>query len=588
MSKEKIIELKKENEQENENKNMKKEREIIEDTFCKEKTYKKIIIVGIVVFFILAVLVCIIVLNYNNTKIINGILINGINVSNLTIDEAKVKINNNINNKEQNIKLKYEEYEVVVVPEQLEIKYNIDEAVNEAYKIGRKNNIFINNINILKSMFKNINIEVPININEEKLNELINNIESNISGTVNESSYFIEGQNLVILKGKQGIAVNYEQLKNSIIQCEKNNKKNDIQEINIPMIKKDPQPIDIDKIYNEIYREAKDAYYNEEPFEIFPHVLGIDFNISKEEAKQMINEDKEQYTIPLKIITPNITTDKLGDKAFPDLLSKYTTTYASSSANRKYNISRAANSINGKVILPGEVFSYNNTIGNPSQANGYRLATGFSNGKHVDSYGGGVCQVSSTLYNATVYANLDIISRYNHSLPVGYVPVSRDATVYYGGVDFKFKNNRKYPIKIVANTTGSAITIEIYGVKEENDYEVIIESWITERIPFATQYVDNPNLTQGTERVISKGANGYRSVAYKILKQNGQEISRVLLSSDKYSPENREVERGTKPNEEENPDIPESSPETEQTIIDNSSTSTEEETNSSDVIVTIE
>ena len=527
----------------------KKKEETAEVNKENKKQHKKIVLViALVIIGLMILSICTVfaVLNYNNTKIIKGISINGIDVSNLTVEEAKQKLNNAINQEQtKNIKLKYGDYELTIVPEQIEIKYNIEEAINKAYEIGRKDNIFIDNFNIIKSRISKTNIELPVGINEEKLVEVVNNIQANIPGAVTESTYSIEGENLVISKGTKGIAVDYEELKNLIIGYEQEISNTEEREIQIPTIEKEPDDIDIEKIYNEIYAEAKDAYYTTEPFQIFPHVVGVDFNISIEEAKKIIQQEAEQYTIPLKITTPNITTDKLGNKAFPDLLGKYTTYYASSSSNRKYNVARATSSINGKTLMPGEVFSYNKTIGNPSKANGYRLATGFSNGKHVDSYGGGVCQVSSTLYNSVVYANLEIISRYNHSLPVVYTPVSRDATVYYGGVDFKFKNTRNHPIKIVATANGTAVTIEIYGVKEENEYEVSIESWITESIPYATQYIDNPNLPQGTENVISKGANGYKSVAYKILKQNGVVVSRTLLSSDTYKAETREIERGT-------------------------------------------
>ena len=500
----------------------------------------------VVLFLIISAFILFAVINSKSNKIIKGVLINNIDVSNLTKNQAVEKINNNIEKDEfKNIKLKYEDYELELVPEQIELEYNIAEAVNEAYKIGRDSNLLFNNINILKTMIIKDNIEMPVTINEEKYNEVVNNIQSNITGAVEESSYIIEGENLIITRGKRGLKVNSDELKNQIINTQHKISKTEMEEIHIPVIESDPKEIDIEKIYNEIYTEAKDAYYVEEPFEVFPHVLGVDFNISIEEAKHIISEKQDQYTIPLKITTPTVTTDQLGTKAFPNLLGRYTTYYSSSSSNRKYNIARAAGSINGKTVMPGEVFSYNKAIGNPSQANGYRLATGFAGGKHVDSYGGGVCQVSSTLYNAVLYANLDIISRSNHSLPVGYVPPSRDATVYYGAVDFKFKNTRNYPIKIVTYASGSALTIEIYGRKEENEYEVVIESWAISSIAPTIKYIENPNLPQGTENVISKGANGYKSVAYKTLKQNGVVISKTLLSSDIYGAEVREIEIGT-------------------------------------------
>ena len=172
----------------------------------------------VVLFLIISAFILFAVINSKSNKIIKGVLINNIDVSNLTKNQAVEKINNNIEKDEfKNIKLKYEDYELELVPEQIELEYNIAEAVNEAYKIGRDSNLLFNNINILKTMIIKDNIEMPVTINEEKYNEVVNNIQSNITGAVEESSYIIEGENLIITRGKRGLKVNSDELKNQII-----------------------------------------------------------------------------------------------------------------------------------------------------------------------------------------------------------------------------------------------------------------------------------------------------------------------------------------------------------------------------------
>ena len=197
-------------------------------------------------------------------------------------------------------------------------------------------------------------------------------------------------------------------------------------------------------------------------------------------------------------------------------------------------------------MLPGETFSYNGILGNTNKAKGYKVGTAYVGGKVVESYGGGICQVSSTLYNAILYANLEVVERYNHSYVVNYVPAGRDATVAYGGKDFKFKNTRNYPIKIVASAKNGVVSITIKGIKEEKEYEVVLTSTVLSTTPNQTVYENNSSLAEGTEKVIQKGYTGKKSIAYKILKYNGKTISKTVLSKDTYKPMNKIVERGTK------------------------------------------
>ncbi len=183
----------------------------------------------------------------------------------------------------------------------------------------------------------------------------------------------------------------------------------------------------------------------------------------------------------------------------------------------------------------GETFSYNKVVGQRTAQAGYKPAAAYSGGKVIQELGGGICQVSSTLYNTALRANLEIVKRSNHRFSTGYVPLSTDATVSWGGPEFIFKNSRKYPVKIVAHVNGGKITVEIYGCKEEVEYEVEIKSETIQVIPTKVEYVKNPNLPQGTQRKIQNGHGGYRSRAYRILKLNGKVVSRQLLSTDTYA-----------------------------------------------------
>ena len=179
----------------------------------------------------------------------------------------------------------------------------------------------------------------------------------------------------------------------------------------------------------------------------------------------MLLEDKSEYVIPLQTLYPNVTTNMIGTEAFPDLLSTYSTRYSTRDRDRTTNLQLAASKINGTVLMPGETFSYNQVVGERTIAAGYKEAPIYVSGEVVDGLGGGICQITSTLYNAVLYANLEIVERSNHQFVPSYVTASRDATVVYGSIDFKFKNNRDYPIKLVCSVSGGIAKFDIYGLR---------------------------------------------------------------------------------------------------------------------------
>ncbi len=510
---------------------------------------KKIIIPILIIFALLIFSSIFALTNALGETIISRVKINNIDVSNLTINEAYQKLKEQFEEQiSKNIKVKQGEYETTISLEQIEVKYDIIEAINEAYKIGRNKNIIISNYSILKTKLFSTKIEKTINMNEEELNKVIDDISAKIPGVVVQSSYYIEGDNLIISNGKAGIEVKKEELKKRIIDAiKKQIKGTEIDTIEIPIEQKEPEKIDIEKIREEIYKEPQDAYYEENPVVLHKEINGIDLKISIEEAKTILEEQKEEYIIPLNITKPQITVKDLKNQNFfPEQISKYVTRYDESNVNRSTNIKLASEKIDGTILMPGETFSYNKIVGERTIKAGYKEAAIYMGGKVVDGIGGGICQVSSTLYNAVLEANLEVTSRRNHYFITGYVSASRDATVSYGTIDFKFKNTRTYPIKIECISQNGICQIEIKGIKEAIEYEVVIEDKITEVIPYTTKYIKTNKLEKGVENEIQKGVNGYKSEAYRILRLNGKVISKTLLSKDSYNPLQRIVEQGTK------------------------------------------
>ena len=513
----------------------------------KQTKNKKVWIIALVILtivIIIAILSTIFALvNIGNTKIMKNISIGEMDVSNLTKEEAQNVLTEMFTKKaEEEIDLKYDNLEAVVTYKALEVQFKIEDAVNKAYEIGRRGNVFKDNFEIIKTLKNGVEIEVEPLIDTDMISQMSQNINNNLKDGVVQPSYYEENGNLIITAGKKGIKVDEPKLLEEIYKVI-NSDNESTRTITIPMIMVEPEAIDIDQIHNEIYKEVQNAYYTQNPFTIYPESEGKDFDV--ENAKNIIQETKEEYVIPLIITKPEKTINDIGTEAFPDKLGICSTKYVAGNVNRTTNLKLAAQKINGTVLLPGQEFSYNKIVGERTIQAGYKEAATYSNGKVVDGLGGGICQISSTLYDAVVFADLEVTTRRNHQFVTSYLPAGKDATVVWGAQDFKFVNTRDKPIKIQATVSGGVATVSIWGIKEDVEYDISIETRKTATIAYTTQYIQDPSLPVGKELVEQAGSNGRKVEAYKVKKLNGQVVSTTLLSKDTYNAMKRIIRVGT-------------------------------------------
>ena len=525
-------------------KKIKEEKRKMEEKKKKRKWIPIAILIGII--FIIGILISTIFAfaNINKNTIVSGVKIEGIDVSGLSAEEAKGKLETIYTEKlETEIPVQYNEYETTINANLFETKYNIEDAVKKAIEIGKEGNIFENNYKILFALIGKQDIKVEMQLNEEAAKKIIEDLGTNLPGVVIESSYYIEDNKLIITKGQAGVKIDTDKLLEELKEKLKGTEKI-TDYITIPVTEEQPTAIDIDKIHEEIYKEVKDAYYTQNPFEIHPEEEGIDFDV--EAAKKALEEDKEEYEIDLKITKPKVTTSQIVTEAFPDQLTTFRTNYDGGDKDRTTNLQLACNKINGKVVMPNETFSYNKTLGARTAAAGYKNAKVYEAGQVVDGIGGGICQISTTLYNAVLRANLEIVERRNHQFVTSYVEAGMDATVVYGMTDFKFKNTRKYPVKIIASAKNGVATVSLYGIKESEEYTFSFRTVTVSTIPTSTKYIDDATLPAGTEKVKQKGANGKKTETYMTKMLNGKIVETKILSRDTYDAMQRIVLRGTK------------------------------------------
>lgn len=264
------------------------------------------------------------------------------------------------------------------------------------------------------------------------------------------------------------------------------------------------------------------------------------------EAKELINLDilhEEKIELPVYKTEPKIYSNyyeginkKLGD---------FETDYSSSIKNRKENIRLAASKFNNMKLNPDDEISFNDVVGEISEETGFKNATVIVGGEYEDGIGGGICQVSTTLYNSLVLSDLEITERHNHSRPIHYVDLGTDAAVARGYKDLKFKNNTNNPILILAEANGEKLNFKILGNSSDRDYEIKIVPELLGTVSPGVDTVYSDALPEGESTVKESGAKGYSYKTYKEIIKNGEVVDKKEISKSYYLPKDKVVVVGT-------------------------------------------
>lgn len=234
----------------------------------------------------------------------------------------------------------------------------------------------------------------------------------------------------------------------------------------------------------------------------------------------------------------------LRDQHVDRLITQFSTPLNQSSPGRKHNVRSTAATLHEVILKPGEIFDYAPIIEQTGVKFGFREAPVILNGKLVPGVGGGICQVSTTLYNAVLRAGLEIVERRNHSLPISYAPLGQDATFSTGFINFRFRNDTKAHLLIRTEMSDTALTIKLFGsIPSDTTYEIMSNT--VETIQPPVKYVHNSGLRAGEQVELSPGKQGFVVDTYRIKKQGGKEVSREKISRDRYTPQARVVASNT-------------------------------------------
>lgn len=433
----------------------------------------------------IAILLSLLIVSFDNVvlsnavgfegKIHKNIYVRDIDISNLTREEAKNKINKIIESNNSFI-LNLSENKYVFLKEDIDIDYNVDDLIETAYGIGRNEGI-ISNIKTIGNLRlgKKIILDYRITYDEKKLNKYLMELNKKIYKKPKNATIRINNGQIIITKEKNGYKLNKDKLKNTLVE-------------------------------------------------------------------KIVNMDCSEEIIPIITIKPVYLYEDLSK--IDTVLGRFETYFNSQNYNRSTNIKLAASATTNILLNQGEVFSFNSNIQNSNISKYLKEAPVIINGKSEKGRGGGMCQVSSTIYNAALYSGMSIISVRNHSIPSPYIEKGRDATVSGGIIDLKFKNNYKTPVYIYNQVMGNKIVCTIYGNKrDKQDIEIITE--ITDEINNRIIRKNSEKYDLGVKTIEQEGRKGYKVKTYRVYKNDFGNKSEYIGESY-YPPQDKIIIYGTR------------------------------------------
>ena len=296
----------------------------------------------------------------------------------------------------------------------------------------------------------------------------------------------------------------------------------------------------LEKIYNSDPVNAFFEIYlgqGEAQAKLVPEIYGYLFDKDKiwPAIQQVLNDPYTSFVVevPMEKISPDFTASFLKEKGIETIVSSCSTRFDPMNSNRVHNIKLAASYLNNYLLAPGEILSLNSLIGDTTPEKGYKEAFVMIGDELVPGYGGGLCQISTTLYNAALLANLQIIERHNHHMPIQYISPGRDAAIVYGVSDLKIRNNRDHYVFINANVDYDKLRFSLFGTPIEEN--VVINTRILAVYEPPLRYVYTPEVPPGEEDII-EGSPGYLVEVWKYVYRGEEEPNRKIISVDSYTP----------------------------------------------------
>ena len=517
---------------------------------------------------------------HSSGDILPGVSVAGVDVGGMSREEAKAAVQQAVNATygTETLTVTLPDRTLSFAPADTKASVDVDKAVEAAWNYGRDGGIFQTlkqSLTAATEVLHTVDMGKALNIDEEYIRSTIDATAAEVKSERKDSTYEVvesevaqpaeggaEGETVtetiptevIIHVGTSERSLDADGLYDAVMTAYMNN---DFTPLEYNYEETRYTQVDLDALYKEMCTDMADAYYDKDKKEIVDEVEGYGFDLAAAKQKQDMAEEGTDLSITLSAVEPEVTRAKLEETLFHDVLGSSDTPYPYN-PGRTTNLDLACKAIDGTILNPGDVFSFNDIVGERTAAKGYQAAIAFVNGTSTPEVGGGICQVASTIYHATLLADLNIVERLEHMYTVDYVPLGMDATIYWGSnVDFKFSNSTNNPIRIDAYLKDGKVHIGLVGTKE-SEYTVKLDS----KTISTTQWKDVTQVDETKpadyKQVTVTPYTGYKTVTYKqYIDADGNPVSdweKVQFPNSTYQKRDRVTVIGKQ--EEEKPEEP--------------------------------
>ena len=413
------------------------------------------------------------------------------------------------------------------------LSYDIPASIDRAYAYGREGDLLLRARQYWSTSRYPYQMELVTTLDRNVLDARVDEIAAAVEQPMAPSSYSYKDGVITLDKGQVGYSLDKEHLYAAL-----DSKLRTANFTAMEAIRRESHPAALNAlvIAASVNRDVEQAVLDLEADPsgntVRAGTQGI--NVTESALNAALSSANRHETVQCTLTDPDYTVDEYKALLFRDVLGQCTTDFNPGNVGRTTNVLLATDFCNGVILMPGDVFSYNDSVGPRTYERGFKDATVYIGNSAEDGVGGGICQVSSTIYYAALRADLKIVERYAHSRMVTYVPLGEDATVAWGSKDFKFENNTDFPMKVVTSHKTNNLTVKLYGTQMVENKEVKIETTQLSKTPFEVVYEVDETLAPGTEEVKSNGYTGYKTESYRVVYIDGKEVSRTFENKSTY------------------------------------------------------
>jgi len=413
------------------------------------------------------------------------------------------------------------------------LSYDIPASIDRAYAFGREGDLLYR-ARLYWSTYRNPQqLELVTTLDRNVLSARVDEIADAVMRPMAPSSYSYSDGVITLDKGQVGYSLDKEHLYSAL-----DSKLRTADFTAMEAIRKESHPAALNALViaatvnRDVEQTVLDLEADPSGNTVRAGIQGI--HVTESALNTALSSANRHETVQCTLTDPDYTVDEYKALLFRDILGQCTTDFNPGNVGRTTNVLLATDFCNGVILMPGDVFSYNDSVGPRTYERGFKDATVYIGNSAEDGVGGGICQVSSTIYYAALRADLKIVERYPHSRMVTYVPLGEDATVAWGSKDFKFENNTDFPMKVVTSHKTNNLTVKLYGTQTVANKEVKIETTQLSKTPFEVVYEVDETLAPGTESVKSNGYTGYKTESYRVVYVDGKEVSRTFENKSTY------------------------------------------------------